>query len=697
MSEALKELNKILESVSSAKQQLVSDNTNNVQLHATTSSPLSAELAEKSVTPRGKPKVTQGNELHTLSQSITAMTEELMDEITNIKAKLAKAYSDNADPIPKVNENTGEINKLKDELYELKETLEDETARCGTLAAMISCANQQNEQLHGQIEELEIELSDVQDNLKTTVSFKDRELAILKRTMEAKDETGKSVEKQIEQFEASFQAKLAKQAEEEGELKSRIENLAAENAILCAKRKETTICDLSETLEDLRTILEAVSSAKHQLANDSSDNVQLQGPTSSPLSVELAEAEECLSQQVKPDVNQRNELHTLSHSITAMTEELMDEITNIKVKLAKACSDNADPIPNVDENIGEINKLKDELCELKETLEDETARCGTLAAMISCANQQNEQLHGQIEELEIELSDVQDNLKTTVSFKERELAILKRTMEAKDETSKSVEKQIEQFEASFQAKLSKQAEEEEELKSRIENLAAENAILCAKRKETTICDLSETLEDLRTILEAVSSAKHQLANDSSDNVQLQGPTSSPLSVELAEAEECLSQQVKPDVNQRNELHTLSHSITAMTEELMDEITKTKTKLAKAYSDNVDPIPKVDENTGEINKLKEELYELGETLKDETARCETLAAMISCANQQNEQLRGQIEELEAELSKTQTELKNTISYKDRELTNLKRNIVEKDQIVMMKWLWKSRRCGTKTMP
>ncbi|XP_031573060.1 centrosomal protein of 290 kDa-like [Actinia tenebrosa] len=179
----------------------------------------------------------------------------------------------------------------------------------------------------------------------------------------------------------------------------------------------------------------------------------------------------------------------------------------------------------------------------------------------------------------------------------------------------------------------------------------------------------EILKELRKLHSEISEASKELASEEVLESELRGPTSSPLSVELAEVD-VFSQQ--PKVDETNEIVTLMHSISAMTEELRDQITKSKTKLAKAYSNS--SLNELEDMDGEkLRELREEIADLQEQLVEERTKFEIFENICKNRTEENKKLRDRVADLEIDVARAEGRLKETITYKNRELVNIRNNM------------------------
>lgn len=261
-----------------------------------------------------------------------------------------------------------------------------------------------------------------------------------------------------------------------------------------------------------------------------------------------------------------------------------------------------------------------------------------------------------------------------------------------EEENQALKRKLEQCETSLKAqkkgntelkdKLAKQNLAQKQLESKIRNLAEENKILSSKCSQfqnqiSSEIPLEEIVRDLRILYEEISEARKDLASANTvEKPELKGPTLSPLSIELAQADD-RTLQPQPEVNPGTELHTLTYSLTALTEELREQITQSKARMAKAYCDN--DYSELEARSNEkMRELNEEIAGLHGKLDEEAEKFKDLEGLVTISYTESDRLNEWITELQQELSSSEDMLNQTVAENDQKLDELKSALDMKDQ-------------------
>ncbi|XP_031565491.1 protein MLP1 homolog [Actinia tenebrosa] len=322
---------------------------------------------------------------------------------------------------------------------------------------------------------------------------------------------------------ADLKEKIAKMTKTENQLKSRFQRMKEENDVLNSKCSQLVRqwkeASIGDRIEDLKKLQGEISEASKALLTDGTGN-ELK-VTSSPLSVELAEAD-TFSQTQQPGASQNDqssELQTLIESLRGMTEELREKINKTNAKLTKADSENGNSeVMKKNEEL--VKQLNEEIASLHETMEVEAAKFQQLEWIIKSSNTERQRLEERIEELEEELCQADNNLSETTAAKDHQLNNAKHDIEMKqlkvDELLGELRMLLEGNDAlrtalnAQNSKLDKRESEEKDLKKYIDELELENETLSVKSLKTELSERKENNERLDKKLKDIVVEKQDL-------------------------------------------------------------------------------------------------------------------------------------------------------------------------------------------
>ncbi|KAK3719420.1 hypothetical protein QZH41_015665 [Actinostola sp. cb2023] len=647
--------------------------------------------------------------------------------------------------------------------------------------------NAENRKLRSTIEELE-NIVDAQRNESNKYFKKIEELTQKQQAMKIKMENlsstnNKLKSKFVDQFIHS-EINTAIDLFKKKKLKNKEMMTAVENEMEAKNDRSS----LSEIAAELRNLQDRILDAKKELSDGTDHGKYLSRSSSSPLSVELSEADKECSLGMDLEMQDSTfEIQNLVHSISATIEDLREEIIKSKDRVEMAhssCNNTMDQ-----ENVDKVSQLNDEVNVLNQRLQDEGIKSRTLEsterilklkdenegllkdlkvknAAVTAMKTSSEITTGLENKLKvkehtvIELQErvrvlTEENRKFRKQLKEKcmKIASLESALTAKrksekksaenvtklEQTSKHLKESMEHL-TSEKDKIFKQLQEntnysekweekekklqdtiqelkertlglraeKEEMKTKMENLTSTNNKLKSKFVDQFIhseintaidlfknkklknkemmtalenemetkndrSSLSEIAAELRNLQDRILDAKKELSDGTDHGKYLSRSSSSPLSVELSEADKECSLGMDLEMQDSTfEIQNLVHSISATIEDLREEIIKSKDRIEMAHSSCSNTMDQ--ENVDKVSQLNDEVNVLNQRLQDEEIKFKTLESALNEQNElNNNKQREVIEQLQSDLSFIQDELERSKSCKDSQCNVLKQDL------------------------
>ncbi|KAK3707447.1 hypothetical protein QZH41_011910 [Actinostola sp. cb2023] len=489
---------------------------------------------------------------------------------------------------------------LKCKIEELESNLEDDDG-------LVQAAESENRALKCKIEELESNLED-DDGLVQAAESENEELRLEMDKMvrildELKNENTKSLKtiEEVTEIEAStdmenndlrsnieeLESIIGAQRREHNEYLKKIKELTRNEQEMKAKFENLIVASndlpsksLSEIAAELRSLQDRILDAKKELSDDT-EGKDLSQSSSSPLSVELSEADKEFSLGMDPKMQDSTfEIQNLVHSISATIEDLREEIIKSKDRVEMAhssCDTTMDQ-----ENVHKVSQLNDEVTILNERLQDEEINSTTLESTLNEQKELNNKQREVIEQLQSDLSFIQDELERSKSCKESQLNVLKRDLDLKTAQC-------------------------DELKDELQNLKDEN----------------NTLNDL------IQSSRSKASSVNDEKM-------SALQEYVAEVE-AENQRLHDELGQRrNELHSIHHSqenqLQSMVDKLQDEIQDLQSENERLQVNNV-----------KVHTMQTSLDAINEQLQGKDSEIQKMAEQVKVLQDQNKNMEVLLEE------------------------------------------------------
>lgn len=227
-----------------------------------------------------------------------------------------------------------------------------------------------------------------------------------------------------------------------------------------------------------------------------------------------------------------------------------------------------------------------------------------------------------------------------------------------------VDKMKQAIEQSTQ-RLQIQEKREEELKNKFVSLSSENSKLNSKCNQF-VEFTTELSNDLQRIYDETRDATKRLDNNTSE----MKTTSSPLSVELAHAQNFSSDDARD--GQWSRVSMFIRSISVAIEELKNRIIKTRLKLDKMTA-NIINNEKCREHENSILQMRNKLTELKDHLQNQKAKCETVEDALKDAKFENKTLNETLDQIKHQLKQAYEDYRQMLSSKDTQIDNLQKDL------------------------